>query len=469
MLASSPVRYRTIADERVLHVSDTGEFFASGSEFLARLLDGVTSAADEEFLIDRGHIVRGEQPFSATARLFNLAQRWSRTGTLDYLILVPTLRCNLSCSYCQVSRVTDKAQGFDWSDATLAAVLDLIDTLPTPHIKIEFQGGEPTLRPDLIQAVIDRCERFEHKQFVICTNLQAIDEALWSIFDNANLYISTSLDGTEATHASQRTGDRTNIFLQNLNAVITRYGPEKISALPTIDPKAPPAIDAIIDTYKSFGLDSIFLRPINYQGFARKRHRYSRELDASWNAYHRAFVERIIEINWEDRTRVLEETYFSICLRRIFQPRADRHVDLRNPNPLAVDYLVIDHDGTLYPTDEARMLARSGVVDLGLGKVGDDWKGETWELLNGHCSNAFDPACERCAYQPFCGKDVIDDLARYGTIDVDRTETAFCQKHLAIFDHIFELIYRGDERVNYSLSRWLRMDGTAPSFGDQIA
>ncbi len=201
MLASLPVRYRAIADERVLHVSDTGEFFASGSEFLARLLDGVTSAADEEFLIDRGHIVRSEQPFSATARLFNLAQRWSRTGTLDYLILVPTLRCNLSCSYCQVSRVTDKAQGFDWSDATLAAVLDFIDALPTPHIKIEFQGGEPTLRPDLIQAVIDRCERFEHKQFVICTNLQAIDETLWSIFDNPNLYISTSLDGTEATHA----------------------------------------------------------------------------------------------------------------------------------------------------------------------------------------------------------------------------------------------------------------------------
>lgn len=466
MLASSPVRYRAIADERVLHVSDTGEFFASGSEFLARMLDGVTGAADEEFLIDRGHIVRGEQPFSATARLFNLAQRWSRTGTLDYLILVPTLRCNLSCSYCQVSRVTDKAQGFDWSDATIDAVLDFIDALPTPHIKIEFQGGEPTLRPDLIQAVIDRCERFEHKQFVICTNLQTIDETLWSIFDNEHLYISTSLDGTQAMHASQRTGERTNIFLENLSAVIARYGPEKVSALPTIDPKSPPAIDAIIETYKSFGLDSIFLRPINYQGFARKRHRYSRELDASWNAYHRAFVERIIEINWEDRTRVLEETYFSICLRRIFQPRADRHVDLRNPNPLGVDYLVIDHDGTLYPTDEARMLARSGVVDLGLGKVGDDWKGETWELLNGHCSNAFDPACERCAYQPFCGKDVIDALARYGTIDVDRTETAFCQKHLAIFDHIFELVYRDDERVNYSFSRWLRLDGTAAAFGE---
>jgi His-Xaa-Ser system radical SAM maturase HxsB len=469
MAPSIPVRSRAITDQKVLHVSDSGEFFASGGDFLDRMLAGASTASDNIFLHDRGHIAETGDQFQETVRLFNLAQRWSRTGLVDYLILVPTLRCNLSCSYCQVSRVTDKAQGFDWSDATLAAVLGFIDALPSSHIKIEFQGGEPTLRPDLIQAVIDRCERFEHKQFVICTNLQSINETLWSIFDSEHLYISTSLDGTEATHASQRTGEQTSAFLDNLAAVIERHGPEKVSALPTIDPKAPPEVDEIIDTYKSFGLDSIFLRPINYQGFARKRHRYSRELDESWNAYHRAFVERIIAINWEDRTRVLEETYFSICLRRIFQQRADRHVDLRNPNPLAVDYLVIDHDGTIYPTDEARMLARSGVIDLGLGKIGDDWKGETWELLNGHCSNSFDPACERCTYQPFCGKDVIDDLARYGTIDVDRTETAFCRKHLAIFDHIFELIYRGDERVNYSFSRWLRMDGTAAAFGEHIA
>ncbi len=52
----------------------------------------------------------------------------------------------------------------------------------------------------------------------------------------------------------------------------------------------------------------------------------------------------LIARNWADRSRVIEETYTSICLRRIFQPGADRHVDLRNPNPLGQDYVVIDHD-----------------------------------------------------------------------------------------------------------------------------
>lgn len=460
-----PTRTRALGADKALHVTSAGEFFATDESFLDRLLANDISIMDSEFLRATGHILLADSELATTSRRFNLAQRWTRASELDYLILVPTLRCNLSCSYCQVSRVTENALGYDWSEETHVAVLKFIDQLPTNHIKIEFQGGEPTIRPDLIRSIIQACERFERKQFVICTNLQSITSELWTLFDNDDVYLSTSLDGTVLNHTKQRTGDDTHQFIANLEAVIKRYGPHKVSALPTIDPKNPPEIEDILQTFGDFGFNSIFLRPINYQGFARKKHRYSREIDDNWREYHRSFVEKIIEVNWNDRSRVLEETYFSICLRRIFQPSADRHVDLRNPNPMAVDYLVIDHDGVIYPTDEARMLARSGIIDLSLGKVGEDWRGQKWAQMNSHSTNLFDPACARCAYQPFCGKDVVDDLARYGTIDIDRTQTAFCQRHLSIFDHVFDLIYRQDERVNYSLSRWLRMDGTANTFG----
>lgn len=73
-------------------------------------------------------------------------QKRRYVGTkIDYLILVPTLRCNLSCSYCQVSRASENAQGFDWSSKIEAAVLIFLDSLDTKKIKIEFQGGEPLL------------------------------------------------------------------------------------------------------------------------------------------------------------------------------------------------------------------------------------------------------------------------------------------------------------------------------------
>ena len=170
-----------------------------------------------------------------------------------------------------------------------------------------------------------------------------------------------------------------------------------------------------------------------------------------------------------DRGRVLEETYLSIVLRRIFRPGVERHVDLRNPNPMGIDYIVVDHDGTVYPTDEARMLARSGVVDLSIGDVLSGWEGPTRDRLNAASSNQFDPDCARCAYQPFCGRDVVDDLARYGRIDVPRRETEFCRRHLHAFDFAFELIYSADDAVRHSLSRWLRVPGTPAEFGVRVA
>lgn len=467
----APLRIRSIEAEGALVVNDAGRFFLGSSAFLDRLDHEDLSAEDRSFLRAGGHIVERGDGLGAATHARGVADRIARAGSLDYLILVPTLRCNLSCSYCQVSRVAENQGGHDWSDETLHAVLRLLDRMDAPHIKIEFQGGEPTLRPDLIRAVIERCGRFERAEFVICTNLQHVDDEILALFDRPDVFVSTSLDGDLATHARNRTGtaEATSAFLGNLRMLVERYGPTKVSALPTVDPNDPPDVDSLIDAYVDLGLDSVFLRPINFQGFARKRHAASREQDDRWRDYYERFVRRIIERNWADRSRVLEETYLSIALRRIFQPGSERHVDLRNPNAMGIDYVVIDHDGTVYPTDEARMLARSGVVDLSIGNVAEGWGGPIFDLLNANSTNQFDPDCRRCAYQPFCGRDLIDDLARYGRIDIPRRETAFCRRHLHLFDLAFRLVYSEDESVRYSLARWLRLPGEPAAFGQRLS
>ncbi|WP_010219319.1 His-Xaa-Ser system radical SAM maturase HxsB [Sphingomonas sp. PAMC 26621] len=467
----APLRLRSIEGDSALVVNDAGRFFLGSSAFLDRLDHEQLSADDVSFLRAAGHVVERGDALGAAAHARGVADRIASAGSLDYLILVPTLRCNLSCSYCQVSRVAENQDGHDWSDATLRAVLNLIDGLDAPHVKIEFQGGEPTLRPELIRAVIERCGRFERAEFVICTNLQRVDDEILALFDRSDVFISTSLDGDLTTHARNRTctAEATSTFLGNLRMLVERYGPTKVSALPTVDPVDPPDIDALIDAYVDLGIDSVFLRPINFQGFARKRHAGSREQDDRWRNYYERFVRRIIERNWTDRSRVLEETYMSIALRRIFQPGSERHVDLRNPNAMGIDYVVIDHDGTIYPTDEARMLARSGVVDLAIGNVSEGWGGPTFDLLNANSTNQFDPDCRRCAYQPFCGRDLVDDLARYGRIDMPRRETAFCRRHLHLFDFAFSLVYSDDDAVRYSLARWLRLPGEPAAFGQHLS
>src|SRR3546814_7600455 len=73
-----------------------------------------------------------------------------------------------------------------------------------------FQGGEPTLRLDLIAAVIERCTRFAERQFVVCTNLQSLSDAHLALFDRDDVYISTSLDGDVATHTANRSEEHTS-------------------------------------------------------------------------------------------------------------------------------------------------------------------------------------------------------------------------------------------------------------------
>lgn len=464
------LRLHPMTGARALCVNEAGSFFRASASATTRLQDRHLSEADLAFLQSRGHIIAEVDDLGRAAHTFGRLQRSPFGGDLDYLILVPTLRCNLSCSYCQVSRVDASRTGFDWDERTLAAVLDQLDRLTTPRIKIEFQGGEPTLRPDLIRTVMEHSKRFERREFVICTNLQNLDDEILAIFDDPNVFVSTSLDGDALVHEKNRTGEavRTETFLANLQRVTQRYGPRKVSALPTIDASAPPEIDALIDSYARYGFDSIFLRPINYQGFARKRHKASRQQGDDWRAYYKSFVRRLIERNWEDRGRVLEETYLSIGLRRIFQPGRERHVDLRSPNPMGIDYIVVDYDGTVFPTDEARMLARSGVIDLSIGTIADGWDTEARAVLNRHATNQFDPACQQCAFQPYCGRDLVDDIARYGRIDLPRRETEFCRRHTHLFEFIFELIYDGDPAVRYSLGRWLRLPATPTEFGEVL-
>ena len=459
-----PLRFRDLDDRRTILADDSGDYFLADSGFVKRYARDLLTPSDEEFLRDKGHAFEGEGDLAHTGFL----TRWSRRhhvgdGTA-YVILIPTLRCDLKCSYCQVSRAPLAAQGFDWDEETLQKVLGFLDGLPVEEIQIEFQGGEPFLRLDLLQAVAAFARRrFRSVRFVVCSNLQSLNEDILAFLESGDVLISPSLDGPHQVHTRNRTADSalTETFLGNLERVIGLIGPGRISALPTIDMKDPPEPEELIATYEGFGFTSLYLRPVNYQGFARKSHPTART-SASWNAYYRDFIEALIARN--ARTgRVMEEFYLAHCLRRILAPGMDSHTDLRNPNIPTGANAVIDFDGQIYPSDEARMLARIRQVDLAIGNVVDGLDQEKLALLApGHINN-FDPDCIHCPYQPFCGTDPIDDLARNGRIDVPRHESWFCQRHLAIFDLAMELLYSADPEVEFTLSRWLGLESLPQS------
>jgi len=449
-----PLRFRE-TDGGFLFADDAGGFFKAPEAFLDRYATDALNTDDHAFLREGGHAYARHMDLSYTGFAYRWAARQAVRRELGYVILVPTLRCNLSCSYCQVSRAPEKASGFDWTDDTVEGVLAFLDQLSTREIKVEFQGGEPLLRLDLLERVRSFCRRrFHRAEFVVCTNLQKLDDAAWAFLEAPDTFVSTSLDGDKATHQRQRTvGAEANAeFFSNLDEAVSRLGPGRVSALPTIDVDEPPEMDELIENFESRGIRSIYLRPVNYQGFARRRRDADEALDR-WNAWHAAFIERLIARNHRTGS-VLEEYYFSQCLKRVLRPGADDHVDLRNPSFFASDFIVIDYDGGLYPTDEARMQSRIGRIDLSVGNVRDGIDHAKVEALNASSLNNFDPDCIHCAFQPFCGSDVVDDISRYGRIDLPRHETWFCRRHTSIFDKVFELLYRTDDATRFSLSRW---------------
>ena len=449
-----PLRFREQQNE-TFFADEAGGWFRSSEAFLSRYAEGELNYKDHEFLRLRGHTYETEDDLSFIGFAYRWANRQSTVRPLSYVMLIPTLRCNLNCTYCQVSRAAQNAQGYDWSAQTLEAVLDFLNTIESDHIKIEFQGGEPLLRIDLLEQVRNFCRnRFAKSEFVVCTNLQSVGEREWDFLGSDDTHVSTSIDGGTLVHNRQRTQnpDLYKEFSDNLALATKRLGGQRLSALPTIDVFNPPDLKELINIYEEHGMTSIYLRPINHQGFARRLGQRYNEIER-WNTLHSEFIELLIERN-EETGSSLQEYYFSQCLKRVLHAGIDNHVDIRNPNLFATDYLVIDFNGTLYPTDESRMLSRTGQIDLSIGNVMKGIESEKVANLNSSSFNNYDPDCVHCPYQAFCGTDIIDDISRYGRIDVPRHSTWFCKRHMAIFDKVFELIYRNDEKTNRSLALW---------------
>lgn len=464
-----PLRFRRLRDENLVFANEAGQFFKAEDSFLNRLVSSELTADESDFLLDRSMASKYDGDINETAFLHRLSSRLKKPKSPSYLILVPTLRCDLACSYCQVSRAAINAKGFDWDEPTLNSVLAYLSELETDSIQIEFQGGEPTLRLDLMQAVMEFCRgKFSETRFIICTNLSNVSEDLLNLFSGDDVYVSTSMDGDVGTHQQQRTANvaTTSRFFENFEKVQNLIG-DRLSALPTLDTTNLPDPKEFLDAFAAYDMRSIYLRPVVYHGFARKRHPKSRNYQQEWQKFYEASVYEMVERNSELESHFYEEYYLTLILKRLLRPGEDSHVDLRSPNWLGYDHQLIDYDGQIYPSDEARMMARIKQVDLSIGHITTGIDDEKRRAVQGKAFNALDPWCSQCPYQAACGSDPIDDLARHGRADIAKPNTSFCQKHLHMFDFAMELIYSDDAKVQRSLAHWLGLPGPV-KLGDSL-
>jgi His-Xaa-Ser system radical SAM maturase HxsB len=461
----TPLRFRPLG-ECLLLTNEVGDFTFADDKIIDRFASDALTTSDIRQLESISVLVSEKEPW----RLTSLGRRLRRkhhasSGGIQYLIVIPTLRCNLSCAYCQVSRAPLNAEGFDWQSVQVDQFKAFLDTLPSSRLKVEFQGGEPSLRPDLLLSLIDLVrERFDDPEFVVCTNLIELTPAFLKVLEQPDVTISTSIDGNIDATTSNRTGsDETSLqFFENLNYIINTFGADKVSALPTITEATIDHPKSIVDLYADLGFHGVFLRPVNYMGFARKQHAALSHDIARWNAFYFAALDHIKDLN---KTRYFEEYYLALQLRSIFAGAESGFVDYRSPSRFGLDYCVIDFDGQIYPTDEARMLSRVHHVNLSIGSLAEGIEKSRNAELNAGAMHQGNPDCVHCAYLPYCGIDVIDDLSRYGRVDLPKDNTWFCRKQISLFDFIFGRIAARDREYLDLFLKWIyRREDPPPTY-----
>jgi len=365
-------------------------------------------------------------------------------------MMVLTLRCTNNCSYCQVSAEGEEAKNYDMSPETARRIVDLIFESPAPRIKIEFQGGEPTLNWLTLKETVEYASKIKKKKkkivdFVICTNLVKVTDKQLRFYKKHNIHISTSLDGPKHIHDQHRVLKNNKgtyeVFVNNLSATRNHLGDQAVSALMTTTKDSIEHLIEIIDEYINRNFNGIFIRSLNPYGFAsEKMEALGYDAQEFVKKYSEA-LDYIIEYNI--RTGKMFVEYFSaLLLARILTPFSTGFVDLQSPSGAGISGVIYDHNGNVFPADEARMLSRMGDDKFLMGNAKVNTYNEIFgsliirEITSKSCVEVM-PYCANCVFQAYCGADPIRNYLTTGDLIGRRPDNGFCTKNKLIFELLF--------------------------------
>ena len=381
-------------------------------------------------------------------------------------IFVVTLRCDHSCHYCQVSRQTTSRTEYDMSVATADRSVELMMDSPGRDITLELQGGEATMAFDIVQHIVNKAEqlaaeRDKNLTLVLTTNLANLTDEMLCYLKDHRIKVSTSLDGPQFIHNANRPrpgNDSHQLTINNIERCREALGYESVAALMTTTQLSLQHPIEIIDEYVERRFHSIFLRPISPYGFAIKsKHRTGYEMDVFLEFYKKG-LGHILKIN--KRGYHLIEVYTKLLLTKMLTPYGTGFVDLQSPAGAGWNVLVYNYDGTVYVSDESRMLAEMKDFTFRLGNVHEHSRrdlltNDTFvELQLASCNQSL-PGCSDCAFQTYCGSDPIFNHATQGDMFGIRPTSAFCRRNMETIKHLFNLIAENNPETMRIFWSWL--------------
>ena len=387
-------------------------------------------------------------------------------------ILVPTLRCNQTCTYCHASRASMSDTSTDMTLETADAVIHFIFQSTSPRITIEFQGGEPLANFPIVRHVIERAKdrnSLERKtlEFTLVSNLSLMDdEKLDYLIDN-KVQICTSVDGPADLHDKQRVlasgSSHAEVarWIEHINTRYVQMGLDPVlyhvEALLTTTRASLSRAKEIVDTYVGLGCRAVFLRPVDPFGFAAQTGSTIEYDRAAFLDFYREAVDHILALN-QQGTLVLER-YAAIFLTKILSAVDPNYLDIRSPCGAGIGQVAYNYDGKIFTCDEGRMLHQMGNSFFEIGHVnGTGYRkamlSDTVRALTVASNLDAQPDCVACVYNPYCGVCPVHNFATQGSIFGRMRESTWCVVHKGIQDYLFDLLRVGDPKTIETLQRW---------------
>lgn len=448
-----PFRFSALNDNNEYVISNSvGEFSVVNRVQLQSIVDKTLPIGSELFeeLQAKHFVDYTDSDLSVDLLVLKLRTRLHRLADFTSLhMVVVSLRCDHSCPYCQVSRQTEERSQYDMSFELADKTLDFIFRSPSPAIKIEFQGGESLLNFEVIKFIVVEAKRrnLSYKRnlgFVAATNLSIATDEMLQFFALEGVDVSTSLDGPRDIHNKNRPRPGKNSYekaVAGIHRAREFVGKDRVSALMTTTEASLGRVKDIIDEYVRQGFHGIFLRKLSPYGFAVKTDAIGAYTIDEWLDFYKEGVDYIIELN-RNGVRI-QEFFASVILKKMLTSEDTGFVDLMSPAGIGIKALIYNYDGSVYASDEARMLAEMGDHTFRLGNVATD----SYEtiMLSPALLDPIDqsitvsaPMCDECAFEPYCGADPVFHHGIHGDFLGRKPESSFCTRNMATFRYLIE-------------------------------
>jgi sulfatase maturation enzyme AslB (radical SAM superfamily) len=130
--------------------------------------------------------------------------RFKEPSSIRNVALVLTCRCPLSCRYCFLDRTQP-----DMPEDVLKKSIDLLFTSPEDKIELQFFGGEPLLRFDLIKKALyyagkKKKATGKNFEYLLTTNGLLLDEEKTRLLSREKVQVMLSIDGGRLTQLKNR-------------------------------------------------------------------------------------------------------------------------------------------------------------------------------------------------------------------------------------------------------------------------